>query len=355
MTECELFRGRGLAAAVLAALVLGGCAGSGDRGLEPTAGQGASPGVMAEPVPVVLSSDPWSYQGRRGKLIRTENYRIFTTVQDSPLPAVMPGFFESALANYRRALGPLPAPGGTLDTFVMANRWQWARLTQQLMGDDAHVYLRIERGGYAAAGRAVLYNIGVYDTLALAAHEGWHQYTQRTFAEPLPVWLEEGIATYMEGYRSDPGRVGVYTFLPWSNVERFDQLRAAAARGAGGLVPLEQLLESAPRDLLVTGSDATLTYYAQVWALVHFLREGEDGRYADDLHRLLLDAVNGRISERLASAGGDGSAAGAAVFRVYFNEELEEASRQYERFIRRVVTMGARDSIVQGISPAGGD
>jgi hypothetical protein len=75
------------------------------------------------------------------------------------------------------------------------------------MGSDAEVYLKIQRGGFAASGRAILYDIGPRDTFAIAAHEGWHQYTQKSFRAPLTVSFEEGLATYMEGFRwSDDDR-----------------------------------------------------------------------------------------------------------------------------------------------------
>jgi hypothetical protein len=318
----------------------------------------AAPGVVA-PVPegpVVNSVEPWTFQGTPGRMIATDHYRIFTTLDESRLSRRIPLFMEMALTHYTSTLGPLPVPEAPLDMFLMAKRWQWQRLTQQLMGDQADMFLRIPRGGYSAGGRAVLYDIGQRDTLAIAAHEGWHQYTQRTFREGLPVWLEEGIATFMEGYRSDPAQRERPLFLGWANIERFDQLRAAAARG--DLMPLDRLLEATPQSLLEDTTGGTLTYYAQVWALVHFLREGEGGRYRAGLEAVTRDAAAGqmrrtieaKVGQRMARQAGL-TRRGPGVVMGYFTLDLTGIGEQYDRFVDRLVRTGSKDLIVQGRSP----
>lgn len=335
---------------LLAVACLAGCASS------PPKPPAASPGVVAAEAPVVISTDPWTFQGLPGKVISTQHYRVFTTETDPILCARVPIFMEVALGQYTTALGPLPLPDGQLDMFLMAKRWQWTRLTQQLMGDQADTYLRIPRGGYSAGGRAVLYNIGLRDTLAIAAHEGWHQYTQHAFREGLPVWLEEGIATYMEGYRSDPLQRDHPLFLGWANVERFDQLRAAAARNE--LMPLDKLLESSPQGLLQETTGGTLTYYAQIWALVHFLNEGEGGRYREGLQRAVRDAAEGRLHKTMEARVGSRLARQASASRIgpglvltYFTLDFEGISKQYAAFVDRLVRTGSKDLIVQGKSP----
>jgi hypothetical protein len=341
---------RRLIPALIAAAALSGCSSS-----RPTT-PAAAPGVIAAPAPSILSTEPWTFQGIAGKVISTEHYRVFTTETDPILCGRIPIFMELALNQYTGAMGPLPSADGQLDLFLMAKRWQWTRLTQQLMGDQADTYLRIPRGGYAAGGRAILYNIGIRDTLAIAAHEGWHQFTQRTFREGLPVWLEEGIASYMEGYRNDPQQRDHPIFFGWANVERFDQLRAAAARGQ--IMPLEKLLGSSPQELLQTTTGGTLTYYAQVWALVHFLNEGEGGRYRQGLRGAVRDAAEGRLRRKIEERVGARLARQSAMSRVgpalaltYFTLDFGAMSDQYAAFIDRLVRTGSKDLIVQGRSP----
>src|SRR6185503_10436721 len=92
------------------------------------------------------------------------------------------------------------------------------------------------------------------DTLAIAAHEGWHQYTQETFKHQLPIWLEEGIATYMEGYRSS--RDAEPEFLPWANFERRDALRDAVR--SKKLIGMDELLTRSPQSFLSHSKDSLL-------------------------------------------------------------------------------------------------
>ena len=346
---------RALAAAGLA-LVLVGCA-SGERVApaersertdarsEARAGAVAEPGVSL--LSAVLSADPWTYEGARGQVVRTRHYRIFTTETDALLAGRLPGFLELALEHYRTAITPLPAPDLRLDAYLMDNRPQWARLTQRLLGERAAPFLRIQRGGFATRGIGVYYDLGAFDTLAIAAHEGWHQYTQRTFRNGLPTWLEEGVASYMEGHRwagSTP------VFLPWANLERYDQLRAAAA-GVRRLPPLSAFVGSL--GAVGQAEEAGLDFYAQAWLVTHFLAsERREG-----LARLLGDAAEGRLQRIVGAAARErASITGAGemqrvLFETYFGD-FEEAEAEYERFLAAVVAPGGRGDIAAGRPPA---
>ena len=330
----------------------------------------AGPGVAASPVAqssagplahhTVDSVEDWTFNGSPGRIIRTANYRIFTTQPETVLSARVPGFVEAALERYRTALSTpgtsLPEPELKLDTFLMRSRPDWVVLTKSLTGDQADLFLRIPRGGFAFGGKALMFDIGPRDTLAVLGHEGWHQYTQRTFRHPLPIWLEEGLGTYMEGHRWEGPSGTDVRFLPWCNVERFDQLRTVEAQGR--LMGLMDLLESTPAELLAVRDDRALTFYAQVWSLTHFLAEGAGGRYRPALGELLADAAAGTVTRRVAQAFGPQRAGaivaqrrGPAVFMAYFNPDLEEAGREYDAFLRRLVQPGSRGPIVAGESP----
>jgi hypothetical protein len=344
----------GLAATGVAFLaLLSACAAPTSKASREAASPGALPATDRIPIET-LSTEPWKYAGAEGSVIRTAHYRIFTTVSTVALRDRAPGFLDHALSHYRTALGPLPLPSARLDTYLLDNRAQWSTLTRQLMGAQAETLLKIPRGGYASRGIGVFFDIGLYDTLAIAAHEGWHQYTQRTFREPLPVWLEEGIASYMEGHRWDGPTP---RFLPWANMQRFDQLRSASTRG--DLVSLSKLLDGRPQDYLGTDDEQILTYYAQLWGLIHYLNEWDHGRYAPALRMLLADAAAGGIrravEDRLgARAGGMlGARVGPTIFLAYFNTDLDAAAREYAEFLDLVTRTGSRDEIAQGRSPIG--
>lgn len=355
-------------AALAMSMLAAGCAGSSQR--PPTA---QAPAAQTTPAPakptldeqsrlasVVEGVEPWEFEGRAGKIITTAHYRLFTTEKDPITVDRAPRFLEVALEHYRTALAPtgapLPPPPLRLETMLMDNRAQWKAVALQMLGPVSSRYFAIQRGGFATGGRAFLYDIGVFDTLAIAAHEGWHQYTQRTFAEPMPIWLEEGLATYMEGHKWEGSTP---RFLPWANIERFDQLRAAQAKGE--LLPLDRLLATAPQDLLMHAGDAAVNYYAQVWALVHFLAEGAGGAHRGALEALLSDFASGRGVARVSAALGRQAALtavmerrGDGVFRAYFGADVSALGAEYEEFMRRLVRPGSRGPIVAGVSPLGG-
>lgn len=337
-------------------LLLPGCASKPRAAPAPTV-------VAARPESAIISREHWSYADRPGEKIRTRHFLIYTTETSPLILGRVPAFLETSLEHYRTALAdpllPLPEPPqGTLDTYILDNRSSWERLTRQLLGESAGPYLEIGQGGYAFASRAVLFDIGAANTLSVAAHEGWHQYTQATFAQPLPVWLEEGVATYMEGHRwrgpaNDAGATAV--FLPWSNLERFDQLRDAAA--AGRLLPLQMLLDEVPQTLIGGSDETALTYYAQLWALMHFLAEGDEGKHRAQLERVLSDAARGNLVDRVTGTLGPRAARaavlsrrGPAVFMTYFGDP-QKLEAPYRAFIQQVAATGSRGPIVQGESP----
>ena len=287
---------------------------------------------------VNMTRRPWRFEGEPGSLLKTPHYRIYTTVPDTKVLNRVGRFYEQALVHYRTALTSLPAPTSPFETYLFSDRHQWRAKTRQMLPEQAKTFLTLGRGGLTTRGVSVLYDIGprgtFRDTFAIAAHEGWHQYTQRVFKQHLPIWLEEGIATYMEGYRE-----GTESLQPWDNPERLRTLRRAVH--GDRLIPLDELLSRSPQSFLDEGKDELLTYYAHVWALTHFLIEGEGGRYRGHLTRLLLDACHGRLELPPQSASDTESGDGPeAVIREYFQREPKAFRREYRRFIGQVIRQG---------------
>lgn len=346
---------------MLALLVLGGCAATntgrppGGPGIVAGADPDAAPstsgpgGPAPEPSTDFESTrEPWDFNGTAGWVLGSANYRLHTTGRKSWMHEYALRFAEQALAHYRTAIADLPAPSRPLEVFLFGDREEWKDHTRTVMKDNAELYLNLGRGGYATRGMAVLYDISFNDTFAIMAHEGWHQYTQVTFQHPLPTWLEEGLATYMEGRRQIPGRI--IEFLPWLNPQRMGALRRAYANRQ--IIPLVELLDRSPQYFLERdgGRDSTalLTYYAQVWALTHFLVSGENGRYRDGLERALRDAAAGKLVSTILNSSAiprtsdrrrlATSPTGAGVLLTYFSDDLGEFGAQYERFIEELVT-----------------
>jgi hypothetical protein len=320
----------------------------------------SSPTVVASsPLPVgqlVLNSEPWTLEAGNGQVMTTPSFRVYTTATKAAIIDRLPAFIESAFSNYVQALGQLPAPDSPMEIYLMDNRAQWERMTQRFMGDQADTYLRIQRGGFTYDGHAILYDIGRRDTFTILAHEGWHVYTQRTFRNVMPVWLEEGVATYMEGFRWDPSADDRPTFLPWANFERFDQLRWGVR--ASKLMPLDQLTKSTPQELIAGDPNSALFYYAQVWALIHFLNEGENGAYAASLRSMIADAASGKLVPRIRRELGDHAAStyvyrrrGVDLLKLYTGKSAAELDVGYAAFMDKIVQTGTRQQIWQGKSP----
>ncbi|MBC23657.1 MAG: hypothetical protein CMJ32_07050 [Phycisphaerae bacterium] len=306
----------------------------------------------------VLSTTQWNFKGTDGLIIETAHFRIHTTLPDNRLRRSLPIFMETALAHYLSELKELPPPDAKLDSYIFADRDDWATYTKQRLPRTSDTFLKLGRGGYTTDSDAILFDIGLGDTLAIAAHEGWHQYSQSRFRHPMPIWMEEGMATFMEGHRF-PGGTYSPSFHSWRNMERFTALRRAARYD--NLIPLAELLEGSPQSFLEDDQKGMFTYYAQVWVLVHFLNEGEGGRYRDALVELIDDAVEGRIAGRLAASTVLGSRArrmssfrsriGPAIVLEYFNPDFSEFNEQYDRFLQQVISTGSGNDIWRGRSP----
>ncbi len=356
------------------AILLASCAGQSSSIAPPNTALGASPEPNEDPAEsekssrtprvitsVEYTSKSWTFESRDGALHRgfqltTPNYEIFTTKTTESFIDRLPLFYEASLANYTSALANLPLPDERLRTFLFKDRAQWMDKTREILPGQASTFRNLGRGGFTTRGTAVLFYIDYWrsqrhhDTLAIAAHEGWHQYTQSTFINSLPVWLEEGIAAYMEGFRV---RRGLTIFSPADNSERRSALRDTKNNPQRySLIPLDTLITKTPQAFLQSGKSNLLTYYAQVWALVRFLAEAEDGVYRDGLELVLQDAAFGRLVPRLRRAAADrgqtwrnsdsANNLGRLVVLEYFNEDFDVFERQYLEFVDEIITSGRR-------------
>jgi hypothetical protein len=323
--------------------------------IAPARGNGAETAASASNTRAgELGREEWSYAGRTGQRIRTPNYEIHTTIRYDQVVERLPLFMEAALQHYRSAVMDLPPPPSPMQSFVFHDRDEWEAKTVEVIPRQASQLRGLGRGGFSTRGIAVLYYLDwsgrSRDTLAIAGHEGWHQYTQTTFRDQLPLWLEEGLATYMEGHRwgrsdSPP------EFDPRRNWERWSALRSVIRRDR--LIPLRELVSKSPQEFLAEGKGDLLTYYAQVWALTRFLVEFEDGKYRPALERILGDAVDGTLhrtvvrSPRVAAAGGRArsvmrSRVGPWLLLAYVTEDLGAFEREYAQFSRDLVSRRRR-------------
>jgi len=333
-------------AIVVLMLALGACSGTGPRDVDRA--QTRIGRVQHPPA----AREPWRFHGNEGWTFTTPSATLHTTLRDRAMLARLPSFIELAQIHARSLVALLPEPERRVTAYMLGSRAEWESMTRRILGERAGVYLAIERGGYSVRDTGVFYDIGPKDSFTIAAHEGWHQLARSVLADPLPTWLDEGLACYAEGFRWDEHDPDLPEFLPWANLERFDQLRAAHARGS--LMPLRTLVSSRPEDLMRTdkGAERVLTYYAQLWALIHFFRESG---HSTGLARTITLAHQGRLAASLPGREARllrSRRVGAGVLSILApGHSLEELDERYRRFVARVVDVGGRDAVLRGDSP----
>jgi len=285
-----------------------------------------------------LTREDWGYAGAKGKRLITDHFDVRTTLQDQVLVDVLPGFLESCYERYQELIPPRVEPGQPLATYVFETRWQWGRFTDEFVPERARVYRNIQSGGYmdSPTATAVLYWLGRDRTLAVAAHEGWHQYVSRTLPLPIPAWLNEGLATQMEAFELSNG---IPRFEPRKNYFRRNYLRTALVVKEKGLFDLSELLRINAGDVLESSARPTDTYYAQLWSMTLFLLEGPDKTYRDGFRTLLADAGTETMrvavnAYRVATPAAANLSFGEIVFRKYITEDLDAFSGRYIQFAR---------------------
>jgi len=285
----------------------------------------SSPAVAE--LPTVVKST-WSFYGEEGAQFVTPHWNIRTTI---PIPRIvdsLPDFYNDLLEHYTTVFGILPYPNKHIDVFLFANESQWQRKLQEILGSEAEEWFSLGRGGLTVDGIGLLYHLDKRGrsrvTLRIAAHEGWHQYAESVFEDCLPTWLDEGIGTWMEGFRV---RSGETKFMPASNWDRLSTLRKIII--ADRLDSLNYLIASDPSTLLASGRTTLLGYYAQLWALTSFLVEFEDGKYLPALRGILHHALQGTLRE---PEGG---------WMLVFTDDPIEMEREYREWVVQYTRPGS--------------
>ena len=283
---------------------------------------------------------PWSSPGSTGQVLTTDHYRIYTTVARRPLLELLPGFMEATYGNYLQLsnLEDRPVPD-RMPIYMMASRREWVLLTENVIRAQRETYLSIEAGGYCYQGVCVFWDIGGVATFSVAAHEGLHQFFRLRLRNPLPLWLEEGLCVSAEGHRIEDNRV---YFTPDQNPFRLSSLRSAIVNGRW--MPIRDVLPLDAGDVAVKGTEAAVSYYAQLWALSTFLRT--DPAYRTGFHRLLADAEAGRFREVLNVPPEMirdltrrdryyNRLLAEPLFRYYISDDLDAFDRQYSAFAKK--------------------
>jgi len=281
-----------------------------------------------------LSTAEWSYHDAVGQVLTTDHFEIYTTIQDEGLREVLPLFLESAYRLYSKLLAPSDADNPRMQTYLFNTRFEWDRFVRENFPQRYPVYRLIQSGGFAEGRKCVAYYLRRSYTLSIIAHEGMHQYFGSHFDVKIPPWLNEGLATYCEGFDF---RGDLPVFLPRQNTFRLNPLRRTLT--TDGVLPLRQILTTHAGEVVGEGhSGLTSAYYAQVWALTVFLRHGKLGKYAGGFAEMLEDIRNGSLhtkarAARLASGDPSRMGLGEAVFRAYITHDLDDFEREYRDYM----------------------
>jgi len=310
-------------------------------------------------VPTVKSISDWTLpemiKDRSGcqLQITTKHYLIYTNLTDPLIIRQLPVLLESAFGAYVDVLGQGVDLEKKLIVYFFDKRGQWEDFTRHWTGPQAENYLKIQAGAYYFKGASVAYRLTRRANFSVLAHEGWHQFSDEVFKFHLPAWLDEGLATNFEAYQWDKGKVA---FEPRHNGSRLWALKETMRQ--------EKMFDIA--ELLVLDAGRVLShstyvpeegksdpqvaaYYAQLYALVRFLREYNYSLYLLDFQDMLSDGYQGRWplsdSDRLEAARHSqnptrrwNAAVGPLIFRRYIAHSPEEIRDQYRIFCLRIIT-----------------
>lgn len=294
------------------------------------------------PPPVAVEQQDWAApDGTTGIQLLTRHYDLRVTTRDTLLQEYLAPFMETAFAQYALLIPSTRESSERLVVYLFGTRPEWADFTRRTFPAQAHTYLHIHAGGFMdhASATTVAYDLRRDRTLSLLAHEGLHQYVARHVPERIPAWLNEGLATQFEAFDLRGDRP---VFTPRRNFLRKNHLRAALGP-EGEFIPLSELLRMHAGEAVVETGQTVRTYYAQVWSMMLFLREGADGKYAEAFGKLLADAGAGRIGTtvsgyRAATPDAASTSDGEVIFRRYITEDLGGFMSEYRAFARHLVS-----------------
>ncbi|MCL2648077.1 MAG: DUF1570 domain-containing protein [Phycisphaerales bacterium] len=121
-------------------------------------------------------------------------------------------------------------------------------------------------------------------TWHIIQHEAFHQFAAATIRAELPTWLNEGLAEYF-GESLFTGDCFIVGIIPPYRLERVkEELTGKKWKSFANITTI------APE---VWAKQMDITNYDQVWAMVHFLVHGEDGKYVKAFDEYLRRMNNG--------------------------------------------------------------
>lgn len=173
----------------------------------------------------------------------------------------------------------------------------------QSSGDAAYITLATGRSGRSAG--------------ATIFHEYVHA-LMNDGARPLPIWLSEGVAEYFCAFEVTGGWEKV-----WLGKEVTSHARFLRERPLLSLQTLFAVDQSSP---YYTEVDKKNLFYAESWALTHYLMRGEGGKRRSQLHQFINDLAQGKAVDES------------------FNRAFQTDYATIERELKNYVSRGAYQS-----------
>ena len=130
-------------------------------------------------------------------------------------------------------------------------------------------------------------------------HEGFHQFAHIRLGETLPIWANEGLAEYFGRGILVKGvmRTGV---APQSRIDEL--VSAVRGKRAFDFVTLLGMDSEQWSKIVTSGDKRAALMYDQSWSIVHFLVQGDKGKYADAFVKYLKLIAQGRNHAQASDA-----------------------------------------------------
>jgi hypothetical protein len=126
-------------------------------------------------------------------------------------------------------------------------------------------------------------------TWHVTQHEGFHQFVYAVIRGEIPTWVNEGLAEYFgEGIFTGDGMV-----IGAVSNGRLKKIQQSMSDGS--FMPLKDMMLMSHAEW---NANLTQANYDQAWSMVHFLAQGDNGKYQDAFARFLQLVGKGNPWER---------------------------------------------------------
>lgn len=252
----------------------------------------------------VARGPAWS----RTSQVETAHYRVRSDLPESKC-RLYAEHLDAMRPLYEEVTGVRPGAQERAEVLIFDTQEGYHRYVEFAAGDRQEQTLGMY---FPLYGRLLLFEgTEQAETLAVLAHEGFHQYMHGTIPAA-PVWFDEGMAEYVGASKVEKGKIAGRGLIQSG---RLRNLKMAMAYGWQPRPFRKIMLES---DGEFYGQDAPFKY-AQAWSMVHFFRHAEGGKWKG-----AFDAYVHRLV-----AGDSASEAFEAAFGKLPMREIESAWRAY--------------------------